>query len=255
MKRPYKYEVGSVVILHDPVEKVGISGKLRRKWVGPFTISWLNSHSCRLLNHVTGKVVNNLVHINRIKPYFYRDETPEDPEGMDTADVEEKAPKPSAQQSVPKEVLAHPVEKKGGTKRRPGRPRRNTKPTAMVPADIDDVFESPADGVAGETRKYESAAVTTASDVAEGEVETPTPDYDTMYAAECIPKQRSRKGERREFLVRWIDPTPRTHGQKRMICPTICSCTGGPHILEKGPYARRTEKCRCHLKRAWVAGI
>jgi len=39
---PYKYEVGTVVLVNDPVEKVGISGKLRRKWVGPFIISWLN---------------------------------------------------------------------------------------------------------------------------------------------------------------------------------------------------------------------
>jgi len=155
---------------------------------------------------VTGKVVNNLVHINRIKPYFYRDETPEDPEVMNRKDVEMKTTEPNAQQAVDKEVLVHTVEKKEGTKRRPGRSIRNTEPTAMVPADIDDVIESPADGVAGETAKYESATVTTATEVAEGELETPTPDYDTMYAAECILKQRSREGGRKEFLVRWMEP-------------------------------------------------
>jgi len=95
---------------------------------------------------------------------------------------------------------------KGGGKRRLGCPRRNTEPTAMVLADIDDVMESPADEVAGETTMYESGAVTTTAEVAEGEVKTPTPDYDTMYAAECILKQRSRKKGRREFLVRWIEP-------------------------------------------------
>jgi len=99
---------------------------------------------------MTGKVVNNLVDINRIKPYFFRDETPEDPEVMDTEDVEVKITEPS-EQAVHNEVVAHPVEKKERTKRRPGRPRLNTEPTVVVPADIDDVIESPADGVAGET--------------------------------------------------------------------------------------------------------
>jgi len=32
-----------------------------------------------------------------------------------------------------------------------------------------------------------------------------TPDFDIMYEAECILKQRNQKGGRREFLVRWAD--------------------------------------------------
>jgi len=113
-------------------------------------------------------VVNNLVHIKWIKPYFYRDETPEDPEVMDTEDVEVKTTELNAPQAVHKEVLVHPVEKKEETKRRPGRPRRNMEPTAMVPADINDVMESPANGETGETANYESAVVTTAAEVLEG---------------------------------------------------------------------------------------
>jgi len=35
--------------------------------------------------------------------------------------------------------------------------------------------------------------VTYAADVAEGEVDTPTPYYDTMFAAKCILKQRSKR--------------------------------------------------------------
>jgi len=31
------------------------------------------------------------------------------------------------------------------------------------------------------------------------------PDFDIMYEAECILKQRNQKGGRREFLVRWAD--------------------------------------------------
>jgi len=71
---PYSYSVGGIVLLNDPVEKVGVSGKLRMVWCGPYQITWLSSHNCRLIHTLTGKVINGLVHINRIKPYFYRDE-------------------------------------------------------------------------------------------------------------------------------------------------------------------------------------
>jgi len=75
---PYSYSVGGIVLLNDPVEKVGVSGKLRMVWCGPYQITWLSSHNCRLIHTLTGKVINGLVHINRIKPYFYRDELLED---------------------------------------------------------------------------------------------------------------------------------------------------------------------------------
>jgi len=80
---PYHYRVGSLVLLNNPVEKVGQFGKLRRHWVEPYTIVWLDSHRCKLIYHITGKQVNNLVHINRIKSYFYRDEIPDDPSTLD----------------------------------------------------------------------------------------------------------------------------------------------------------------------------
>jgi len=65
---PYSYCVGSIVLLNDPVEKVGVSGKLGRVWCGPYQITWLSSHNCRLVHTSTGKDINGLVHINRIKP-------------------------------------------------------------------------------------------------------------------------------------------------------------------------------------------
>jgi len=80
---PYSSTVGSVVLLNNPIEKVGQSGKLRRHWVGHYTVVWLDSHRCKLINHITGKHVNNLVHINRIKQYFYWDEIPDDPSTLD----------------------------------------------------------------------------------------------------------------------------------------------------------------------------
>jgi len=72
--RLYGYVKGGIVLLNDPVEKVGVSGKLRRRWIGPFEIVWLSSHNCKLVNPVTGREIRNLVHINRIKPYFYKND-------------------------------------------------------------------------------------------------------------------------------------------------------------------------------------
>jgi len=151
---------------------------------------------------VTGKVVSSLVYINRIKPYFYRDEFPGDSEAMEAREVEMKTTEPNAQQSAHKKVLEQPVEKKEGTKRRSGRPRRNTEPTGVVFADIEDVRESPSDGVAEETARCESKAMIIAAVVVGREAEAPTPDYHNMYAAKCILKQRSQKEGRREFMVR-----------------------------------------------------
>jgi len=101
---PYSYCVGGIVLLNDPVEKVGVSGKLRRVWCGPYQISWLSSHNCQLVHTVTGKVINGLLHINRIKPYFYRDVLPDDLEDVleGSEDRLEKAPVPG------EEVLGTP---------------------------------------------------------------------------------------------------------------------------------------------------
>jgi len=85
----YSYSVGSIVFLNDPVKNVGCSGKLGRVWFGPYQVTWLSSHSCRLVHTRTGKVIQNLVHINRIKPYFYRDELPDDPDDISSEVMEE----------------------------------------------------------------------------------------------------------------------------------------------------------------------
>jgi len=42
---------------------------------------------------------------------------------------------------------------------------------------------------------------------AEIDEDNEVPDLDTMYEAQCILKQRLRKGEKRQFLVKWADQT------------------------------------------------
>jgi len=42
---------------------------------------------------------------------------------------------------------------------------------------------------------------------ADNNEDTETPDPDTMYEAQCILKQRLRKGGKRQFLVKWADQT------------------------------------------------
>jgi len=193
---PYPYAVGGVVILNDPVEKVGISEKLRRHWVGPFTITILNSHSCRLVIHVTGKVNNNLVHVNRIKPYFYRDELPEDPDTtMEDNVLEQLADGMVAETSKPvvvsqgrprvisvKRCLGHKKALRVSKKPKGGKKKRVevTEPTVI------------AESVGTRTEMTDGPGSTDD----EG-AHVPLPDMDIMYEAECILKQRRRKGERR----------------------------------------------------------
>jgi len=124
---PYHYTVGSVVLPNNPVEKVGQSGELRRHWVGPYMIVWLDSHRCKLVNHITGKQVNNLVHINWIKLYFYRDEIPDDPSTLDNKGAVEledtliEVPEP--------EKVALPQKT---TSKKRGRPRGSVKTKKVV---------------------------------------------------------------------------------------------------------------------------
>jgi len=42
---------------------------------------------------------------------------------------------------------------------------------------------------------------------AEIDEDNDVPDPDTMYEAQCILKQRLRKGGKRQFLVKWADQT------------------------------------------------
>jgi len=45
----YLYSVGGIVLLNDPVKRVGVSGKLRRVWCGLYQTTWLSSHNCRVI--------------------------------------------------------------------------------------------------------------------------------------------------------------------------------------------------------------
>jgi len=193
---PYYYKIGSVVLFNNPVEKVGQSGKLRRHWVSPYTIVWLDSHRCKLVNHITGKQVNNLVHINRIKPYFYRDEIPDDPITLDDEaavaleDTLIEVPEPE------KVALPRKTTSKGR-----GRARGSGKTKKVVMPDNEQVGVPTTTGTPSTSRRV-SELLEVPSD--SSDVEN-TPDFDIMFEAECILKQRNQKGGRREFLVRWAD--------------------------------------------------
>jgi len=193
---PYSYSVGSIVLLNNPVEKVGQSGKLQRHWVGPYTIAWLDSHRCKLINHITGKQVNNLVHINRIKPYFYRDELPDDPS---TLEEEIVVALDDTLIEVPRPTTATVPQKPASKKR--GRPKGRGQTKKGVVSGNDQVTVTPtADTQDTSTVRQNQTEIPSDSTG----VEEP-PDFDIMYEAECILKQRNQRGGRREFLVRWMD--------------------------------------------------
>jgi len=182
---PYLYSVGGIVFLNDSVKRVGVSGKLRRVWCGTYQITWLSSHNCGLLHTLTGKVINGLVHINRIKPYFYRDLLPDDLEDVLDGDEArlERAPVPEevvqGASAVPKIVKSGKVKNRKAGREPVTEKVAITKPThgeqegLDKPADIDE--------------------------------DTEVPDPDTMYEAQCILKQKQRKGGRRQFLEKWVD--------------------------------------------------
>jgi len=129
---PYSYSVGSVILLIDLVEKVGMSDNLCRHWVGSYRVSWLNSHSCWLVHTVTREVINNLVHINCIKPYFDRNELPDDPENLSGEVLERLGNAPmlgEATQTVAGEVRPNQTK---SVKKRPGRLEPVTKSGPIV---------------------------------------------------------------------------------------------------------------------------
>jgi len=141
-----------------------------------------------LVHTSSGKKINGLVYINRIKPYFYRDELPEDlhvtMEGKEVplgeaqvqGEVEQSAPVP-----VPKKV----------------RVKAERKPRTRIKKDQEPVTDE-------DPRQKGQAGVEVPTEIDE---EDEVPDSKTVFAAKCIMKQRQRKGGRRQFLVRWADET------------------------------------------------
>jgi len=130
-------------------------------------------------------VIKGLVHINQIKPYFYRDELSDDLEDVldrDEARLEE-APVPGdvvqGASSVPKTLKSRMV-----------RNRKAGLEPDTVKAAIADLAQ------------IEQQGVDKLFDIDE---DTKVPDPDTMYEALCTLKQRQRKGERRQFLVKCVD--------------------------------------------------
>jgi len=132
-------------------------------------------------------VINGLVHINRIKPYFYRDELPDDLE--DNLDGDEAQ---LGEVQVPREVTqgagAVPKVVKTKTVKKPKSRLKSVTDKATIK----------------ETTQSEQIGV---DKLAEIDEDNEVPDSDTMYEAQCIMKQRQRKGGRRQFLVKWANQT------------------------------------------------
>ena len=72
--RPHTYYVGQTVWLHDPVKKEGECTKIRRRWKGPLTISEkIGDYNVKLVNAATNKVLERIVHVDRLKPCYLPD--------------------------------------------------------------------------------------------------------------------------------------------------------------------------------------
>jgi len=169
----YSYSAGSIVLLNDSGEKVGCSGKWRRVWVGPYQVTWLSSHTCRLVHTLTGKVIQNLVHINRIKPYFYRDELPDDPDDILVEASEELGNALEFLETVPEVRKPTKAKQTKAVGRRRGGCETAAEGTLVA---------DPVEGVPG-----------SAGHLADITEKDKVPD-EVMYEARCILKQRQRKG-------------------------------------------------------------
>jgi len=149
-----------------------------------------------LINHITGEQVNNLFHINRIKPYFYRDEKPDDPNTLDDEgavtleDTLIEVPEPETV-VLPKTAMS----------KRRGRPRGSGKTKRVVLPNNEQIGVPVTTDTPGTSTK-----VSNLKDIPShsSDVEN-TLDFDIMYEAECILKLRNQKGGRLEFLVWWAD--------------------------------------------------
>ncbi len=72
--RPHTYYKGEVVFLHDPVRKEGECSKLRRPFRGPYSIlEMVGTQNAKLINTRTGKQIERMVHVDRLKPCYLRD--------------------------------------------------------------------------------------------------------------------------------------------------------------------------------------
>jgi len=130
-------------------------------------------------------VINGLVHINHIKPYFYGDELPEDLK--DTLDDDE-ARLDEAQ--VPGEVAQGAVAVPKVVKMKTVKRLKSHLKSVNDKAPVKESMQSEQERV---------------DKLAEIDEDTEVPDPDTMYEAQCKLKQRQRKGGRRQFLVKWMD--------------------------------------------------
>jgi len=166
---PYSYSVGLIVLLNDPVENVSCLGKLKLVWVDSYQVTRLSSHTCRLVHTLTGKVIQNLVHIDRIKPYFYRDKLPDDPDDILVEASEELGNAPELVETGPEVGKPTKAKQTKAVGRRHGGCEIAAEGTSVA---------DPVEGVPG-----------LASHTVDITEEAEAPD-EVMYEARCILRQR-----------------------------------------------------------------
>jgi len=74
-KQNHTFQLGDLVWVYDHKIREGLVSKLRRPWVGPYKIIDLPTAVNAKIQHMNGKVIKTLVHVNRLKKY----ETPQRP--------------------------------------------------------------------------------------------------------------------------------------------------------------------------------
>jgi hypothetical protein len=107
--KPYEYQVGQIVLLHDTVCKPMENSKTKPMWRGKFEIMEVcNTHNVRLRCPTTGKIIAHPVHVNRIKLYHERDA--EENEDAEDEERTQELNEPSAETKV-KEIVEQSQER------------------------------------------------------------------------------------------------------------------------------------------------
>jgi len=143
-----------------------------------------------------------LVHINRIKPYFYRDDRPEDPDSLVPDVVEQLS------QNLAGTPCGEPREEvKAPGKKRPGRPRKVVMTPAVNEAGVPAFVQEPTQKVHVDiTTNPVTVPPSLDQGTVHAKISVAEPVVDgAMYDVECILGQREKKGGRKQFLVRWMD--------------------------------------------------
>jgi len=198
----WSWSVGPSCWLYDPVAHLDEHN-------GPFTITHLTSHGCRLQNPVNQKIVPKMVHLNPIKPHYQQDDTPDN----DLSDLTllkiipdlEPSVTASVGQSFPGDLpvgvanqvqLDTPLIDDSGTD-----PQVQTDqgPVLVPDGTTDVVLRTP---VTDSTILLNTSPSVVCPDSSLHDTNDST---DVMYAAKCLLKQKVQ-GSTKQFRVLWEDP-------------------------------------------------